>query len=197
MQQRLTWILTTLALALFAFIYFFERKTPSSADKNAAPRIFTTLEPLRIQAVEITLAGGGIVRAEQTNGNWFLTKPLYPAQQSLVETFVTNVARLRRYDRIAAHEVALQGQKAFGLEPARATVLVETPTNRIRFEIGGPAPLTNNIYLRVEPSAEVVLTQAEVLGSLPKTTNDWERKTAPARANELRSYPGASRPATL
>jgi hypothetical protein len=173
MQKNLTWLLTGLALGLFAFIYFFERKTPSSADRTIAPKIFATLDPQQIEAVEITLAGGGTVRAEQTNGTWSLIRPVYPAQQTLIETFVTNVAQLRRFDRIPAHEVALQGQKAFGLEPARATVLLQTPTNTIRFEVGGPTPLTNNIYLRVQPAAEVVLAQADLLQSLPQTTNDW------------------------
>jgi hypothetical protein len=173
MQQRLTWFLTVFALALFGFIFFFERKIPGTAEKHTAPRLFSGLEPGQIEAIEITLPGRGTMRAEQTNGTWFLTRPLYPAQQSLVETFVTNIARLRRYDRIPPHEVALQGQKSFGFEPAQAAILVETPTNRIRFEIGGFAPLTNNIYVRVEPSAEVLLTQADVLQGLPQTTNDW------------------------
>ena len=157
MQKGLTWFLTILALALFAFIYFFERKVPGSADRSTAPRVFATLEPQQVTALEIALPGSGVMRAEQTNGHWFLARPLYPAQQAIIETFVTNVARLRRYDRIPPHEVALQGQKSFGLDPARAAVLVETATNRMRFEIGGPAPLTKNIYLRVEPSSDVIM----------------------------------------
>ncbi len=174
MQKGLTWFLTVLALALFACIYFVERKVPSSADRQTAARVFPTLTPGDITAIEITFGeGAGVLRAEQTNGTWFLTKPLYPAQQSLIETFATNIARMRRYDGIPPQKVALEGQKSFGLEPPRASVLVETPTNRIRFEIGGAAPLTNNIYVRVEPSAEVLLTQSDVLQSLPRTTNDW------------------------
>lgn len=173
MQKGLTWFLTIVALALFAFIYFFERKVPGSADRSTAPRVFATLEPQQVTALEITLPGNGVMRAEQTNGHWFLTRPLYPAQQAIIETFVTNVARLRRYDRIPPHEVALQGQKSFGLEPARAAVLLETATNRVRFEIGGPAPLTKNIFLRVEPSSDVIMVQADLLQSLPPSTNAW------------------------
>lgn len=172
MQKSFAWILTFVAAALFAFIYFFERNVPSSAERSAAAKLLA-LQPANVQAVEVTLPGGGVVRAEQTNGVWTLAQPLYPAQQSLIETFITNVANLRRFDRIAQHEVALQGQKSFGLDPARATVRIETATNEIRFEIGGTAPLTNNIYLRLQPSAEVVLTQSDLLHSLPRTTNDW------------------------
>ncbi len=173
MQKGLTWILTLFALALFAFIYLFERKIPSSAESVSAPRLLPGMEPGSIVAIEVTLGGGGVVRAEQTNGIWTLRRPLYPAQQSAIETFVTNVVKMRRYDRIAQHEVALQGQKSFGFDPARAIVQLETTTNRVRFEIGEIAPLTNNIYLRFEGSNDVVLAEANFLRSLPGTTNDW------------------------
>jgi hypothetical protein len=173
MQKKLTWFLTGLALALFAFIYFVERKVPGTAERGTAPRILATVEAQDVTALEITLAGGGTVRAEQTNGTWFLTKPLYPAQQSAINTFVTNVVRLRSFDKLEQHDVVLQGQKSFGLEPPRATVQIETATNRYKLEIGGDAPFTNNIYVRLAPSAEVLLTEAQVLKSLPRTTNDW------------------------
>ena len=87
MQKKLTWFLTVLALGLFSFIYFVERKVPSTSERGAAPRVFS-VDPQNIKAVEITLREGGSIRAEQTNGTWFLTKPLYPAQQSAIETFV-------------------------------------------------------------------------------------------------------------
>ena len=172
MQKKLTWILTALAVGLFAFIYFVERKVPGTAERKSAPKLLA-IEPQDVTALEITLASGGVVRAEQTNGMWFLTQPLYPAQQSAIETFVTNIVELRRFDKIAQHDVVLQGQKSFGFDPPRATVQVETGTNRFRFEIGGNAPLTNNIYLRLAPATEVVLSQADLLQSLPRNTNDW------------------------
>ncbi|MGZ8921451.1 MAG: hypothetical protein ACXW3L_10725, partial [Limisphaerales bacterium] len=83
MQKKLTWILTMLAVVLFAFIYFFERKVPGSAERNTPPRL-VAIEPQDVTALEITLPGGGVVRAEQTNGAWFLTKPRYPAEQSII-----------------------------------------------------------------------------------------------------------------
>lgn len=175
MQKKLTWVLTILALALFAFIYFFERKVPGTAERNTPPRL-VPMEPQDVTALEVTLAGGGVVRAEQTNGTWFLTRPLYPAEQSIIETFVTNVVRLRRFDKMAHHEVVLEGQKSFGLDPPQATVKLEGTTNRIEFEVGGAAPLTSNIYIRVLPSSEVVLTQPDLLQTLPLDTNAWRSK---------------------
>ena len=175
MQKKLTWVLTIMAVGLFAFIYFFERKVPSTSERNTPPRL-VSMEPQDVTALEVTVAGGGIVRAEQTNGTWFLTKPLYPAEQSIIETFVTNVVRLRRFDKMAHHEVVMEGQKSFGLDPPQAIVKVEGTTNSIEFEVGGTAPLTSNIYIRVLPSTEVVLTQPDLLQTLPLDTNAWRSK---------------------
>ncbi|HEV8542888.1 MAG TPA: DUF4340 domain-containing protein, partial [Verrucomicrobiae bacterium] len=87
-----------------------------------------------------------------------------------------NVLALHRLDTIAPHEVALQGQKPFGLETPRAKVEIENQTNRYSFEIGGPAPLTNNAYLRLQPSGEVILAEGNILQSVPRSTNDWRSK---------------------
>jgi hypothetical protein len=59
------------------------------------------------------------------------------------------------------------------LEPARAAVWWKQPLTGCEFEIGGPAPLTKNIYLRVEPSSDVIMVQADLLQSLAQSTNDW------------------------
>ncbi len=175
MQKKLTWFLTFLALALFAFIYFIDRNVPSTAERTASPRLMT-IDPRAVTALEITLAGGGVVRAEQTNGTWFLTRPPYPAQQSVIEVFVTNLVQLRRFDKLPQHEVVMEGQKSFGLDPPRAVVTVETATNRFAVQVGGTAPLTNNIYVRMLPSTDVILTQAELLQTLPQHTNDWRSR---------------------
>jgi hypothetical protein len=173
MQKKLTWSLTVTALALFAFIYLFERKVPSTAERNTAPRLLPGVGPQEITAIEVAFTNGAVVRAEQTNGTWFLTKPAYPAQQNEIRSFITNIVRLRRLDKIPNHEVAIQGQNSFGLDPARAKLLIETATNRFQFEVGGPAPLTSNIYVRVLPTNQVVMTEGDLLGSLPTDTNDW------------------------
>ena len=184
MHKKLTWFLTMLALALFGFIFFFERKAPSTAERTAAPRLLS-IDAQEVVALEIKLDGGGTVRAEQTNGTWYLTKPAYPAQQSIIEMFVTNLVQLRGFDKLAQHEVVIEGQKSFGLDPPRAVVEVETATNRYELEVGGTAPLTNNIYVRMRPSTDVLLTQADLLRTLPKHTNDWRSR----RLLQLASIP--------
>ncbi|HTG44051.1 MAG TPA: DUF4340 domain-containing protein [Verrucomicrobiae bacterium] len=169
----MTWVLVSAAAALFLFIIFVERKIPGTAERKEAPKLLAGAAVNAIDSIQVAYSAGGLVRAEKTNGNWFLTHPFYPARQTAIETFATNLVELRKLDRLPAHEVVLQGQKSFGFDPPRATVEVEFETNTVRFEIGANAPLTNNVYLRFPSSGEVVLVDGTLLGSIPRSTNDW------------------------
>lgn len=173
MQKSLTWILLGTAAVLFAFIVYVDRRLPSTREAAEPARLFAALDPGEVSSVRIAFAAGGSVRADRTNGVWVLREPNYPAQQTALENFVTNVASLRKLDSLAPHEVALQGARHFGLEPARATVEVEAGTNVARFQIGGRAPLTNNVYLRLQPSGEVILASSSAAELAPAAADDW------------------------
>lgn len=173
MQRNLTWILVTAALCLYAFIYFFERRIPGSAERRAPQRVLPIDAPQEIQAIEVVLSPTAVVRAERTNGVWMLTEPRYPARQAALDTLTTNLVQLRAFDRIPNHEVKLQGEKAFGLAPPRASLEVTAGSNIIQLEIGSVAPLTSNLYVRLPASGDVVLVNPALLDPLLKNTNDW------------------------
>jgi hypothetical protein len=173
MQKSLTWILLAAALGVFGFIYFFEQRLPSARDRAEAPRLFPDVEPAKATEVKVTFASGEILRAEKMDERWILREPTYPAQQTAIENFVTNVASIRKLERIAPHEVALQGAKAFGLEPPGGAVELLSGTNRYSFQIGGRAPLTSNSYARLQPSGEVVLASSEVGDLIPPSVRAW------------------------
>jgi hypothetical protein len=173
MQKKLTWALMSAALLLFAFIYYVDRRIPSTAERAEAPLLFPELNPMTVSSIRFNLGAAGETHARRTDAGWILAGLDYPAQQASVENFLTNVALLRKLDRLAPHEVALQGAAHFGLEPPRATVEIEAGTNKVQFQIGGRAPLTNNIYLRLQPSGDVILASSAFAGLVPASTNAW------------------------
>src|SRR5688500_3381600 len=122
MQKSVTWILLTATLVVFGFIYFFDRRIPSTRERTKAPALFPAVNPTEVTEVRLAFATGEVLQAEKTNHTWVLRAPAYPAQQAALENFISHIKAIRRLDRIAPHEVALQGAKAFGLEPPRATV---------------------------------------------------------------------------
>jgi hypothetical protein len=173
MQRNLTWILVTAALCLYGFIYFFERRIPSSAERRAPQRVLPIDTAQEIQTIEVVLSPTAVLRAERTNGSWVLTEPRYPARQSALDTLATNLVQLRAFDRLPAHEAKLQDEKSFGLAPPRASLEVTAGSNTVQLEIGGIAPLTSNLYVRLPASGEIVLVNPALLEAVPKNTNDW------------------------
>lgn len=173
MQKSLTWVLLAAAILLSAFIFIFDRRIPSARERAEAPVLYPDFDPAEARELRVAFASGEVLRAEKMNGRWILRAPEYPAQQSAIENFLTNVARIRRLDRLAQHEVTLEGAKSFGLDPPRASVQLNAGTNLVSFELGARAPLTNNVYLRLRPSGEVVLASAGVDEALPRSALAW------------------------
>src|SRR5436853_589445 len=118
MNSKSTWRLFFVAIALFAFIYFFELRPAQqklTADKEV---VFPKLAASAITSVEIQTTNF-ILKAERTNETWRLTRPFYPAQSTPIEAFLKAVTTLPKRDVINASEVSAQpGRlKDYGLDP--------------------------------------------------------------------------------
>jgi hypothetical protein len=173
MQKSLTWILLAAAGAVFALILVLERTVPGTAEREQPGPLIPAGQLSEASSIRIAFGADGVVLAERTNEGWMLRNPNYPAQEPAIENFLTNLASVRRLDRLPAHEVALQGAASFGLEPVRATVEVISGTNRTVFQVGGRAPLTNNFYLRLQPSGDVIVASAAAGELLPASPLAW------------------------
>ena len=174
MNPRQTYFLAALAFLLMGFIYFFERHQPGSDERKLPPKLFPTLEARQIEALEVTYpASGGITRAEQEDGEWTLVIPRYPAQQTALDNLGLTLEQLRRLEEIPAHELLVQGPKGFGFDPPQATLRVESGTNNYILQIGATTPLTTNLYVKLENSGQVFVTDGRLLHALPGSTNAW------------------------
>jgi hypothetical protein len=173
MHPKTTWWLAGSAIALFLFIYFFERTLPGSAEAKLPPPLLTKFDTNNVTAIEIRLgASTNKIRAEKRD-HWVLTNPTYPAQESDIAGFLETLASLRAYEKLKPHEVLIQGAKNFGLDPMKARVTVEAGTNQYILVVGAPTPIANDLYVQLERSGEVFVTDRKLLESLPRAINDW------------------------
>src|SRR5262245_31090747 len=93
MNAKHTWNWVVMALVLFAFIYFFERhwRKPEAGPQPVLP----WLKASRVTSVHAYPEGQFGIRAERTNGTWFLTEPIrYPAQTARIETLLNALENL-------------------------------------------------------------------------------------------------------
>src|SRR5436190_6754936 len=174
MNSKTTWRLLFAAVALFAFIYIYERKTGHEKVEPGKALIFPKLAASSVTGVEIQTTNM-VLRAERTNDTWRLTRPFYPAQATPIEQFVAALTAMPKFDVIGASEVSAQPGKLkdYGLEPPVATFAVTQGTNRYLLHLGNMTALRDQMYATMPGSGEVLVTDASILKALPASVNQW------------------------
>src|SRR5436305_1009006 len=121
MNSKTTWRLLIAAIALFAFIFFVERRNSDQQTTAAKTLIFPKLAASDVTGLEIQTTNI-LIKAERANDTWRLTRPFYPAQSTPIDSFIAAVATLPKFDVINASEVSAQPGKLkdYGLEPPTA-----------------------------------------------------------------------------
>jgi hypothetical protein len=176
MRGKSTLILVVLALALGAFIYFFERHTPdSSARAERALKLFPEFNPLAVRAVTVTLTNLEL-RAERTPRGWRLTAPVaYPAAAPALEAFLREVGELTTRQRVTAADVRArpEGLAAYGLRPPQGALALDLATNRLEIHLGAVVADGERVYLQVAGQADVFTAGSNFVARLPRQADAW------------------------
>lgn len=174
MKSRTTWRLFFAAIALFAFIHFFESRSRRSVGPAPHARIFQKIDARAVGVLEIR-ASNLVIRAERTNETWRLTTPFYPAQSTPIDLFVRVLADLPKLEVITASEVSTKSGKLkdFGLDPPLAILSMTQGSNRFNLHIGSRTPIVDQLYAQVPGSTEVLMTDLSILKVMPQSANEW------------------------
>ena len=180
MNPKSTKWFVVLALALFAYIFFFERHTrDTTARQQAAGRLLPDFDPATVSSLEI-LSGNQVLRVQRTNETWTLTVPVqYPVQSAAVEKFLTALGQLSRQTYITASELLAQprGPAEFGLDNPLASVFIQQGAQRKELRVGGPTPFGNRVYLQLVGADGLFAADTAFLGTFPRSANDWRDTT--------------------
>lgn len=171
MASRNTWVWVTLAVGLFAFVWFFERHW--SAPVSGAPLILPGLKPEAVTSVQVRPLD---LRAERVNGEWQLTRPLrYPARADAIESLLTNLAQLQAQTHIPAAELRQHTNMdaEFGFNPAQASLLIQETGNRHQLLVGARTPPGDQVFLQVVGAEGLYVVNADWLKLVPQTANEW------------------------
>ncbi|HSP93491.1 MAG TPA: hypothetical protein VLU06_02995, partial [Thermoanaerobaculia bacterium] len=88
-------VLTALVVALFAFVVFFERKMPTTAERQQKGDLVWDLPEERIESVLLERPGGILELARSGASSWRLARPdSYPADGFAASDLVAQLARL-------------------------------------------------------------------------------------------------------
>jgi hypothetical protein len=188
MNAKTTRWLLLLALAAFAFILLFERRT-ADTDQQAerAARLFPDWVGSEVTGLDVTRGADLFVRVERTNEQWRLRLPVaYPAAPAGIERLIGALVELRQRGFLTAQEVVAQTNwaAAFGLEPPAAIVVAHRPNQRLELRLGRHTVLGGQAYLQVIGRTGLFLIDADFLKALPNSVNEW-RDTALVNLSRL------------
>ncbi len=179
MNTRNTWITVGLAVALFAFIFFFERH--ASNKENPTNKVLPYLNTASLTSVQVRPAGKKEIRAERTNGTWQLTAPVsYTAQASSIESLLEALTKLTTQPPITTEELKNQSRAdaEFGFDTPQFSLGLQQGSARPQqILIGAPTALRDQVFLRVIGDEKIYLVDAGLLKLLPHQANDWRDTT--------------------
>lgn len=178
MNSKTTSLWFVLALALFAFIWVFEKYL-----QPAAPSVASLLSGLRaadVTALQISPNGAREISVIRTNGDWLLQKPLaYPAQAAAVDALTAALEKLMPATRLTAAEMREHNNTdaELGFDNPQFNLVVEARGQRRQLVIGKKTAPGDQVFVRVVGTEGAFVVDAGWLPLLPRAAGDW-RDTA-------------------
>ena len=173
--------LTAVVAALFAFIFFFERRMPTTEERTRKGDLYWDIPEEQVERIELARAGETLEFQRAGGAGWKMVRPdKYPADPFAVGSLVTELAEFKR----AGGEDANDARPAdYGLENpvAKATIVWADPADpksrKARtIEFGSAIPGTDVVAARVEGTQKVLFVPAPLLAALKKKADDFESR---------------------
>jgi hypothetical protein len=176
MSFKTTIIVAILAIALGAFVYFYEIKGGEERQQaeQQAKKIFL-FEDDQVQGLTLAHSGEEIVLTKAEDGEWTISAPIETeADKGTVDALVRNLKNAET-DRIVADSTADLG--GFGLDDPEVKVsllLEEMSTDTLC--IGDKSPTGSYVFANMDGSREVFTASSSLLSNLQKELFDLRDK---------------------
>ena len=148
MSPRGTAILFAIALALGAFIFFYELRGErgSSVSDPELRRIFSEapLDPDLVESISFATEEGTPVRVERREGRWWLVEPVdAPADQREIDGMASTLVHLSSEGVIEQPQAA----SVYGLDDETQVLRFRAAGREYGLRVGGKTPVGPNSYV--------------------------------------------------
>ncbi len=179
MSPRKLLFLTVLVLVLFGFILLFERKMPTTAEREQKGDLVWDIPEDGLESVRLE-HGGASVELKKTNGGWRLTKPeAYPTDPVAVSDVTSQLARLKRVGGESAD--ARPEDYGFQSPSGRATLVAAAESKggkRLTWsvEFGVEIPGTDTTAARVTGRPGIFFVPSSAANAAKKGAGEFKSK---------------------
>jgi hypothetical protein len=174
MNPRSTGILVLVALALGAFVYFYEIQGADSRREaeEREKRLYADVEPGGVEWISVESPGAPPLRVERKDGAWRLTAPLeFPADAGVADGMASTLATL------ASDSVLEEPQPPaeYGLAESARVVRFAAGGKEYELRLGRDAPVGEGAYA-ASGGPEVYTIARYKASSLAKTPDDLRER---------------------
>lgn len=183
MRPKTLALLTLVVAALAAFIYFHERRLPSSEERRERAGRLVTLEANEVTALELEWQGAR-TRFERPAGQpasaWRLVEPLAARADGVaVERLLGDLARLAVSRTLEGTE-----RSEVGLEPPRGRIAWEGEGGAGAIEVGGQVPASRNVVVAATGRTGLLVVPGHFVAELERPAGDWRTREVVAVGRE-------------
>ena len=175
MSPRATGVLFLLAVALGAFVWFYEIQGEQGrkASEEATDRLFPEAQPEKLEWIELTSVDGQAVRLERRDGAWRIVKPLeFRADGFTVDGIASALAQ------ITSESVFPNPQppEIYGLGAGAREIAFGAGGDEHRLRIGAKTPVGGNNYVSLAGKSEVYVVRSYRVAALGKRLDELRDK---------------------
>jgi hypothetical protein len=181
MTPRKLIILTALVVALFAFVFFFERRMPTTAERQQKGDLVWEIPEDQVESVVLTRPSGVVELARSGEKAWRLVKPEppYPCDGFAASDVVSQLARPRRTGGDAAE--ARPEDYGLNTPAAKATIVWKDPSNPGKklsrtLEFGIEIPGTDSTAARQAGSSAVLFVPSSLATAVKKAPDEFKSR---------------------
>jgi len=179
MSPKKLLVLTGVVAVLLAFIVFFERKMPSTAESQRKGDLYWDIPSDRLERITLS-RGGETLEFQRVGTGWKMVKPdPYPADAFAVNALATELAQLKR----SGDDTAEGRPGDYGLDPpaVKATIVWseagDPKTKKTRtIEFGKEISGTDVATARIEGAPRVLFVPSSTLAAVKKGTDDFRSR---------------------
>lgn len=173
MKFRTTLLLLIVALGIGAYIWFFEKKTMSTDEREEKGKLVFLVKADDVDKIEIKQGASDIVCAKDKAGDWQIEKPLkYRADKSVLRSIAGKFETLDSARVIPRAEIDEKKLDEFGLKKPRLTVLFNASGKDMGLNVGNDTAMGNNLYASVSGREDVLVVDKSVFQTLNKEVKD-------------------------
>ena len=173
MKTRNTLILFGVAVALFAFIFFYERKIPSTKEAKEREAHVVQFDREKIDGITITNNEDKIELRKRDNA-WYVEKPVKDrADAAAVATLLTGVETLRKDAVIGEENGKKADLKDYGLTKSTLRLKLSGSGAPPELLFGKDAAVEGKTYVRVDDSDTAFLVENDLKNQLTKKADDF------------------------